>query len=397
VDPLAPKTILEKTIVNQQKKIYQKAQSFDTFFSNLNNPADLTTKRVVRILEEYLATDTADSRKPVLSEALESLKTIEAENANFRITIPIADELSHIKDADVPRYIFHRYRYDVFPRQKRLDEYPPYLQIEPTSICNYRCVFCYQTDNTFTQKSGGFMGSMSFELFKKIIDGVEGKVEFFSLASRGEPFVCKDIDKMLKYCEGKFLGLKVNTNASLLNTEHCHAILSGGVNTLVISADAAQEPLYSQLRVNGKLDKVLANLQLFKTIQEKFYPKSRLITRVSGVKYNAAQEMNSMTDVWGRLVDQVCFVDYNPWENVYESAPNHVAAPCSDLWRRMFVWYDGTVNPCDTDYKSLLTMGKINQSSVSKLWRGAAYEQLRKKHLENERKSIEPCRRCTVI
>ena len=34
-----------------------------------------------------------------------------------------------------------------------------------------------------------------------------------------------------------------------------HAILAGGVKTLVFSADAADEKLYSELRVNGNLKK----------------------------------------------------------------------------------------------------------------------------------------------
>ena len=38
----------------------------------------------------------------------------------------------------------------------------------------------------------------------------------------------KDISKMLEYTVGKFLNLKINTNASLLNEEKIHAILSGG-------------------------------------------------------------------------------------------------------------------------------------------------------------------------
>ena len=62
--------------------------------------------------------------------------------------------------------LIHRYRYEIYPQLKVKDDYPPYLQIEPTSICNYRCVFCYQTDNTFNKRSQGHMGHMNFETFK---------------------------------------------------------------------------------------------------------------------------------------------------------------------------------------------------------------------------------------
>ena len=85
------------------------------------------------------------------------------------------------------------------------------------------------------------MGRMSLNLFKKIIDQAEGKVEFITLASRGEPLACRDIIPMLKYTKGKYLNLKLNTNASMLSEKICHAILSSNIKTIVFSADAADE------------------------------------------------------------------------------------------------------------------------------------------------------------
>ena len=60
------------------------------------------------------------------------------------------------------------------------------------------------------------MGTMSLEMYKKIVDQASGKIEFLSLASRGEPLICKDFEKMMGYSFGKILSLKVNTNASML-------------------------------------------------------------------------------------------------------------------------------------------------------------------------------------
>ena len=97
------------------------------------------------------------------------------------------------------------------------------------------------------------MGHMKLETFKLLIDQAEGNVEFISLASRGEPLLCPDIVEMLAYTKDKFLNLKINTNASLLDEKISHAILESGIKTLVFSADAADSTLYSKLRVNGKL------------------------------------------------------------------------------------------------------------------------------------------------
>ena len=87
---------------------------------------------------------------------------------------------------------------------------------------------------------------------------------------------------------------------------------------------------------------------------------------------------------------------YNPWENTYTQPVNDIATPCSDLWRRMFVWWDGKVNPCDTDYKSTLSVGGIGQASLGDLWTGPAYNELRRRHLEGRRREQSPCNRCTV-
>ena len=111
------------------------------------------------------------------------------------------------------------------------------------------------------------MGHMELDTFKRIVDQAEGNIEFISLASRGEPMVARKIEKMLEYANGKFLNLKINTNASVLDEKKCHSILSNNVKTLVFSADAASESLYRKLRENGELNKVLSNINLFKKIK----------------------------------------------------------------------------------------------------------------------------------
>jgi radical SAM protein with 4Fe4S-binding SPASM domain len=307
------------------------------------------------------------------------------------------DEIRQLNDADLPRYLFYRYRYETFPKRLRLDDFPPCLQIEPASVCNYRCLFCYQIDEEFTRKSNGMMGMMSLDLFKQIIDQAEGKCEAVTLASRGEPLICPDIEAMIRYAGGKFLALKLNTNAWFLDEKMCYAILEAEIGTVVFSADAASEPAYSQLRVNGNLEKVYRNIKLFQEIREKHFPGSKVITRVSGVKVPGTDKLEDMEKFWGELVDQVAFVKYNPWENSYDQPVNDTQEPCSDLWRRMFVWWDGKVNPCDVDFKSRLSTGNASSQDLSDLWQSSSYMALRQKHKEQQRSKCDPCNRCTFI
>ena len=52
-----------------------------------------------------------------------------------------------------------------------------------------------------------------------------------------------------------------------------------------------------------------------------------------------------MKSTWGSFVDQITFVRYNSWEDPYNVSECVTNKPCSDLWRRLFIWHDLRINP----------------------------------------------------
>jgi uncharacterized Fe-S cluster-containing radical SAM superfamily protein len=315
-------------------------------------------------------------------------------NEEFVLTGHEILEYPTIPDDAKSRYLVYRYRYNKFPQNKINDSYPPCLQIEPTSVCNYRCIMCYQIDPTFNKKSGSFMGRMKLETFSEIVDQVAGNIEAITLASRGEPLLNKELPEMLQYCEGKFLGLKINTNASLLTEKNAHMLLSSDIKNLVFSLDAADKESYERIRVNGDFDLIRKNLEQFSNIREKHYSDKKIVCKISGVRLNSSQSPEEISRVWGNFVDSIALVNYSPWEDTYNNQVNDLVEPCTDLWRRMFVWWDGSINPCDIDYKSTLSQWNLSESSISDIWSSDLYNGLRDKHLNARRKELEPCARC---
>jgi len=377
--------------------MYDKANSI-LQIRGAKSSTDELLRRITAVCESLPPSGT-DYRTAIVRRACSDLLSPSAgpNPPLFTLRPHVAAEMARIADRDLQRYLFYRYRYDVFPQTQELDSYPPCIQIEPTSICNYRCVFCYQTDPVLTSPKNGHMGMMSFDLFRRIVDQIEGHCEAVTLASRGEPLMCRNIEQMIRYLGGKFLGAKLNTNAWFLDERKSHAILESGIGTLVISADAAAEPAYSSFRVNGKLERIVENVRRFRDIRAKHYPDSAIITRVSGVRYAKTQDLDAMEAFWGELVDQVVFVHYIPWENVYEQSATFLTAPCSDLWRRIFVWNNGVINPCDVDYRSTLAAGTAEHDSLSTVWTGDRYQEYRRQHLVGKRGGMSPCNRCTVV
>ena len=259
-----------------KEKIYDKANSILELHGVVEK-----RKRILRLLEDQKHNIKDDD--VVLQKIIQNLfVSVDVDGKNqedsiFYLRDHVVEEMSRLNESNYLRYLRYRYSYDIYPSIKKVTEYPPLVQIEPASICNYRCVFCYQIDNNLSDKKNGHMGVMSIDLFKDIVDQLEGNVEGINLASRGEPTVNKNLSKMLDYIAGKFLAVKVNTNAYLLDEEIIHAILGADLQTLVFSVDAASDPLYSQLRVNGDLDRVVENIEKFHKIKEVQYPNSKLI------------------------------------------------------------------------------------------------------------------------
>jgi radical SAM protein with 4Fe4S-binding SPASM domain len=377
-----------------EKTVYQK---YDSFLAMSGARIDPKLYARLRKLQTTLSTLPAEIQTVVKQACDDVLLNQKKLPGVFSLHPYVTEEMQRLNDNDLSRYLFYRYRYEIYPATQKLDEFPPCVQIEPSSICNYRCVFCYQTDTQLTQGRHGHMGMMDIDTFKLVVDQIEGKVEAVTLASRGEPLMAKSIIPMLEYLSGKFLGLKINTNASFLTEEKAHAILAAEPNTLVFSADASDKELYSKLRVNGNLETVLENVRLFNEIKTKHYPNSRTITRVSGVRFSEEQNFEKIEKFWHSFVDQVAFVAYNPWESAYEAPENTITDHCSDLWRRTFVWWDGVVNPCDVDYKSTLSVGNIKKETLNEIWTGDRYKSLRHLHSNSARCTLTPCNGCSLI
>jgi len=360
---------------------------FEFSFKKINFLADNISKYNLSTKDQKIILKIKDSYvKAKNGEDLSSDDMVLKNQENLEMKLLSEDKLA--------RYFIYRYKFNIYPSMRIVDDYPPCVQIEPTSMCNFRCVMCYQADKTFSNKKMGFMGMMSLDTFKKSIDELEGNIEAITFASRGEPTMNQNFTDMLEYSNGKFLGLKLNTNASMLTEKMAHALLSSDLQTIVFSIDSKDKEAYEKIRINGNFEKVVANLERFNHIRNTQYSRSDKVVRISGVKINDEQNIDQMREKWGDIADIVAFTNYSPWESAYDNAKNEIETPCTELWQRMFIWEDGKVNPCDYDYKSVLSKWNIKDDSIKSIWNSKLYNDLREKHLNNMRSQIEPCARC---
>ena len=295
-------------------------------------------------------------------------------------------------------YLLFRYKFRLSGEKKISFKYPLYILLEPVSTCNLRCPFCFQSDKTFTKKP--YMGIMDWNLFTKAVDEANDiGVRAITMGSRGEPTLHKKFGEMLKYISDKknIFELKTNTNASFLTEKIAHEIFESNVNQIVVSADHYLKKEYELCRVGANFEKILSNVERLHEIREKHYPNSITEIRISGVDANKNLDREAFYNFWIKYADHV--TAGNPmerWNTYLNKLHPEINEPCEFLWDRMYVWFDGLVNPCDADYKSYLSFGNLSDESILDVWNSSTLKKHRENHLNNKRNCVDPCNKCGV-
>ena len=373
-------------------KVSQKVIDLVSSNNNLNDFYNIFLENSLEI-KQFIKKDATEIQKNFW------LEFFETKSFNLKVNPHIMKYVFHNKKNvnKIYRYINFRFFFEQVSLKKIETDYPPYLLIEPVSTCNLRCPFCFQTDKTFTKKP--FMGTMKLDLFKNIIDQAnELGVGAITIASRGEPTLHKDLGQMLKYAKSKenIFEIKLNTNATKLTEGLCNQIFESEVNQVVISADHYEKKTFEELRKNSNFETIVKNVKLLFETRKKFKNPLTEI-RVSGIDFYKSTNKNIFRDFWIKISDEVTIGDALERWDTYNNKPHpEINDPCENLWDRMYIWFDGKVNPCDADYKSYLSYGNVNEFSIKKLWNSKIIKNIRNKHTTNQRSEIDPCNKCGV-
>ena len=315
---------------------------------------------------------------------------------NKHIELFILNNKNNIRK--ICKYIIFRYKFFLAGSKKINFGYPPYLLIEPVSKCNLRCPFCFQIDKSFTKKP--FMGSMEFDLFKNIVDEADNiGVGAITIGSRGEPTLFKKFKEMVEYISAKenIFELKINTNGSLLTEEICHTIFKNNINQIIVSSDHYIKEKYEKLRVGSNFDKIVKNIDMLYEIRKKFYPNTLTEIRISGIDNERNLDRDKFYEFWIKRSDHVSAgFPIERWDTYNNEIHSEINDACEYLWDRMYVWFDGKVNPCDADYKSYLSYGNVKNQSIKEIWNDIIIQKTRSNHLNGNRKTIDPCNKCGV-
>ena len=254
------------------------------------------------------------------------------------------------------------------------------LIIEPTNTCNLRCTFCFVTEGM--TRDGGFMG---FSLFKKIIDDCPD-LEHLCMHNWGEPLLHKDIFKMIEYAKNKGVNYVVmNTNGTLLTAKMIDRIVDSKLDIIRFSIDGSAETFK---RVRGvDLFKIEENINKLKKTKEARRPELRMGV-VFTVEEDTEGDAEDYISHWEKTVDHVSLQPKLITSPRNQTCPE----PFGKDYGKLVVLWDGRVIPCCVDYNASLTIGNIQNDTISNLWENEKMGLLREQHLNG--KFPDTCANC---
>jgi MoaA/NifB/PqqE/SkfB family radical SAM enzyme len=301
-------------------------------------------------------------------------------------------------------YRDYRREWDRRGRVGEAGDYPLHLDIDPTNRCNLRCRMCPRTHYLETGQSHwaplGLL-DLDLELYARIITSSEGQgLKSVKLNFLGEPLLHPELPQMVAIAAQAGLWVMINTNAVALTPELSRKLLRAGLSDIFFSFDSPYPKEYESIRVGANYGKVLANIAAFMAVKDEL-GRREVQTRAGMVlnenSHNIDQAKSDYIKLFRDLkVAEIGFGLPTVMGRDYSILPSPDDFICPDLFRRLFIFNDGICGPCCGDWERRLIVGDVNQQTISEIWNGEVYQNLRRAHLEGRYKDIPACRDCSV-
>lgn len=289
-----------------------------------------------------------------------------------------------------PRFQEYRAKWDEWPQAFHVGEFPLFIDIEVTSLCNLSCPFCATTYRG-QRITKGFAAP---DTVKKIIDeGAEKGLYGVKFNIRGEPLLHPRIHEFVRYAKEKgLIDVYFNSNALLLTEETSRKLIDAGLDRISISFEGYTREVYERYRVGSNYDVVLSNIEKLQSLRQRLgtvHPKIRVQTVLRPELIPMLEEYGRF---WGARADEVGFLDYKEMKK--KKVGNACPWVCPQIWQRMAVWWDGTILPCNHDDDGWMALGNVDAVSIEKAWHSEELARVRDMHKRGLAHKLQACDGC---
>lgn len=303
-------------------------------------------------------------------------------------------------------------------------EMPLCVSIEPTNLCNFKCVMCFHGNNEYAEEAKP-LKNMSMDVFDKTIRDLKRwkektggkKIKLIKLYSLGEPLLHKEIIVMLRKIKEADIcdQVEITTNGSLLSEKMAEELVYYGLDILRISVYSVKKEHCRYITGSGiEPDEIRDNviyLKKYREQQGKELPRifAKMIDTYSDENEMFIQQWSGVADVVG--IDapfQLNSGENDVFEQLYsqDAAKAHEQALGTNLFTdrkvcrypftHMTVRNDGRVVVCCADWLRETCIGDVMTQSLEEIWTSKKLYDFRCNMLVSKGMDVEACRNCEL-
>ncbi len=303
--------------------------------------------------------------------------------------------------------------YEYKNKKSVIKSIPIIINIDVSNVCVLNCPLCPTGKREAQAKN-----TMKFEEFKQIFDKVKDYVFDVKLYNWGEPFLCKDIFKMVDYCHKNNVGVRIHSNLNYYTDEILENIVKSKIDYLHLSIDGYSQKAYEFYRINGNINKVFEGIKKINEYKKNL--KSRfpiihwgyLINNINKDEIekarNYAKEINvevfeafnlclftTLGDVYSKENYNIFLSEVEKEENCNSRTDKGY---CCFLWLELVINPNGSFYPCCIMYKDSDIFGWANdERDIHQIVNSDVFVESRKSFInKNYMPSCNTgCSRCT--
>lgn len=297
----------------------------------------------------------------------------------------------------------------------RISHAPLFVSVEPAAVCQLRCPECPvgRRDNGIST-SRNTDKLLSMDLFRKVLGEVKDYAHTMQFYFQGEPLLNKDLAQMIAEAHEAGLYTIVSTNAQAMTRELAEALVSAGLNRIIVSMDGLTQASYGAYRIGGDVEKAKAALRYLREAKKKLKIEDlRLQIELQCLRLKTnEQEWAELKRTYKALgADRLSLktaqpYDYekghdlmpsNPRYSRYEQGADGLfhrkkrARGCLRVWSGVVVTTTGEVLPCCYDKSHAFAYGNINDAPIAELFKNEKALAFRRAALNEQPKICQEC------
>ncbi len=296
--------------------------------------------------------------------------------------------------------------YSQLREQKRVDlvkdsplPMPLSMYIDPSSLCNFSCIYCPQSDTN--SKDFNFT-TMKLDDFKKIVADIKslGRLKTCNLFSFGEPLLNPLTPQFLQIAKENDIAEKyvITSNVSLLTEEKARQLVDNELSFLRVSIYGAYDHSYQE-RTNTKirLEHIKKNLAYLKAYRDSV--QSSLSIAVKMLDTNIEEENQFFLETFSALGDE-CFIEplhnwHNEEQKFNQLKGNKEKSKCPYPFYTLVVHADLDVSVCCPDWNKKLCIGNLKEQSLEEIWKSEQLFSIQCALLAKEMTKNTVCETCS--